>query len=190
MNVSEKLEAIKELLGLKATAMPAPEAPEPAATTEQEMSTATAKDGTIMKWNGELAVGVEMICVTPTGDQPCPDGSKEFEDGTIVTTASGKVTEITPAVAAAEEPVVDEIAKLRAEIETLKAGFSKEISELTEQAHSLKEAFTKTVEVVELMNVTPAEPQPKPINALFAKVDYTDRVKQLAERIRQIRNFK
>jgi len=51
-------------------------------------------DGTEIKYPGELAVGTSVIVVTPEGEIPAPDGEHTLEDGTIIKTEGGNITEI------------------------------------------------------------------------------------------------
>ena len=51
-------------------------------------------DGTEIKYPGELAVGTSVIVVTPEGELPAPDGEHTLEDGTIIKTEGGNITEI------------------------------------------------------------------------------------------------
>jgi len=193
MTISEKLDAIKLLLGVKAAEMPAPAVTE---TPEAEYSQATATDGMIVKWEGELETGKDVILITPEGDKPVPDGSIEFEDGTIITVSGGKITAITEATMTPTEPTLAEqmaaiIEPLKAEIETLKtalAAHETKANETTEQLHKLQEVQNKTVELVEEINRTPETTTPVVVPAAFAKVDKTDRVKQIAEALKAIRN--
>lgn len=85
---------------------------------EITMAEAVLKDGTIVRYEGELAEGVAIMVVTPEGEMSAPDGEHELEDGTIISTSEGKVTAITPA-----EPSVEVDAKKQ--IEAAKAAFAK-----------------------------------------------------------------
>ncbi len=195
MTVSEKLEAIKLLFfgnaaPVDAAAAPAEGETEPADT--KEMATATAKDGTILKWDGELGEGTELIAVTPTGDQPAPDGAIEFEDGTIVTVSGGKITAITtpPAMVEAESETKENFAEqisaivepLKNEIELLKTKLSAFEENHTEQLAKMKEAFSKTVDIVKEMNEAPIKDE-KVIAAMFTKEQKESRAEQVARAI-------
>lgn len=238
MDFKEKIETIKALLSGKFEAAPAAveqAASEGAPTYE---NSATTKTGEIDQWNGELAVGTELYCVTPTGIMPCKDGVEEFEDGTLVTVAGGKVTAITPPSQSAApeagagsdmnsqfksvEDVTKGLLKFEgaADLATITAvlkwmfneqygwmlqqkqresqmesivatvsGFKK-VEESTEQLHkentAIKEAFAKTVELVELFNANPKTDE-KPVNAAFSKVaDKEANLAKLAEAIKNI----
>ena len=50
-----------------------------------EMASAVLTDGTVIKWEGELAVGTAIVVETAEGDIPAPDATHEVEGGTLVT---------------------------------------------------------------------------------------------------------
>lgn len=192
MNLKEKFEAIRLLLGMEA-ATAAPEV-EPSPAVETEKSEATSKDGTIVRWEGELAVGVAVTVVDQTGEQPAPDGSIEFEDGTIITTADGKVTELTAATVAPDqgnsdmpmnmeavlEPLNAEIIALRADLLALK-------NSTAEANKSTNTAILKAMEIVELMNATPQVEEVRPMSALFTKNEEKERrILELSEALKLI----
>jgi hypothetical protein len=64
---------------------------------------ATLVDGTIVWYDGDLAVGT-AIFVDEAMTQPAPDAEHQLEDGTVVVTVDGLVTEIRPV----EAPAADE----------------------------------------------------------------------------------
>lgn len=185
MDTTTKIEAIKKLLGLDFATPPVPEmeTPEPSTTTEQEKSTATAKDGTIVSWDGELAMGSEITITTPSGEQSAPDGAIEFEDGTIIEVSGGKCTSVTPSAQspAPEQGMSSDLSELKAENEALKSAMAKMSEDFKAEISNLKTAFSKTVEIVEAMNTTPAVKTPAPINEFFKKQDKTDAISKLAE---------
>ena len=191
MDTTTKIEAIKKLLGLDFATPPVPEmeTPEPSTTTEQEKSTATAKDGTIVSWDGELATGSEITITTPSGEQSAPDGAIEFEDGTIIEVSGGKCTSVTPSAQApapeqgmsSDVAVSNGVAELKAENEALKSAMAKMSEDFKAEISNLKTAFSKTVEIVEAMNTTPAVKTTAPINEFFKKQDKTDAISKLAE---------
>lgn len=190
----DKINAIKALLGLKFEGAPAPVEQAAAAPTYE--NSATTKTGELDQWNGELAVGTELYCVTPTGIMPCEDGVEEFEDGTLVTVSQGKVTAITPPAenAAPAAGIGEDMAKkFNEDLEALKTEFHKALFTLnqsTEQLHkenaNLREAFSKTVELVELFNANPKTDE-KPINAAFSKVkEKQDQFDKFAQAIKEM----
>ena len=71
---------------------------------EVEMATAELTDGTIIEWEGELAVGTSVFVQTGEGLIPAPDATHEVTGGMLVTTEGGVVTEsVEPEVEAKEE---------------------------------------------------------------------------------------
>lgn len=66
-----------------------------------KLASATLADGTVVYWDGELAVGTAVF-LDEAMTQPAPDAEHEVEDGTIVVTVEGVVTEIRPVEAPAE----------------------------------------------------------------------------------------
>ena len=193
MDAKSKIEAIKTLLGLKfEAAAPAPEAAEPAAT-ENPKNEVTLKDGTIARYEGDLAVGGELYLLTPQGETIAPDGSYEIEDGTVVTVASGLISAVTPAV---ENPAPEQgLAKdFTEDIEAVKAEMNKQHSELlakfeafNKELNTVKDAFMKTVELVETFNNTPKEQAPAPVDAFFKKADPTDKLQAMSEALRSFK---
>jgi len=92
MNIKEK---IKNLIGA-----------EKFAAIESLLKTAfsevVAKDGSILKYEGDLKAGTALFVSTPDGDVAIPDGVVELEDGTMVECAAGVVVTVTPKAGDAE----------------------------------------------------------------------------------------
>jgi hypothetical protein len=109
-------------------------ADEEVATEEVTFGEATLVDGTIVKWEGELAEGTALIVVLPEGEVAAPDGIHEVSDGTIIETAGGLVVNI----------------QAMADIATEDNEFTTEmLNELVEKALAkYAEAFTVTLESV------------------------------------------
>lgn len=82
MNAKETLKEIRTMLGFSEEEI------------KVEMATATLTDGTIVEWEGELAVGTAIFVQTAEGSIPAPDATHEVEGGMLVTTVDGIVTEI------------------------------------------------------------------------------------------------
>jgi hypothetical protein len=160
MNAKETLKQVRTLLGF-----------------EEEKSvafeTAMLKDGTIVKWEGELSVGTIVMVETAEGDIPAPDATHEIEDGTLVTTLDGVVTEIvkpemeTPeveiSVEAEEFATVSHFNEVVESLESKIAQLTASIESLVNERVSHKEAMSKVVELVEKMIDLPSdEPTKKP----------------------------
>jgi hypothetical protein len=160
MNAKETLKQVRTLLGF-----------------EEEKSiafeTAMLKDGTIVKWEGELSVGTIVMVETAEGDIPAPDATHEIEDGTLVTTLDGVVTEIvkpemeTPeveiSVEAEEFATVTRFNEVVEGLESKIAQLTASIESLVSERTSHKEAMSKVVELVEKVIDLPSdEPTKKP----------------------------
>jgi len=136
-----------------------------------EMASAVLTDGTVIKWEGELAVGTAILVETAEGDIPAPDGTHEVEGGTLVTTVGGVVSEIvepSPEVeveieASQEFATIEKfnevVSNLENRIAELTAQFESVVAKLEKQS----EAFSKTVDLVEkVANLPSAEPTKAP----------------------------
>ena len=103
MNSKEVLTEIRSLLGFSIE--------EPAKEQKAEFETATLTDGTIIEWDGELAVGTAIFVQTAEGSIPAPDATHEVEGGKLITTVDGKVTEIVEPEVSTETQMDVETAK-------------------------------------------------------------------------------
>ena len=130
-------------------------------------------DGTIVRYDGELEAGIPFSIVDEvSGVIPAPDKTYEMEDGTMVTTEGGIVTNVEAA-----EVVVDEMAsgdviaklqeimdmlkgaeEMKVEVETLKAEMA-----IIKAAHAADQAFVK--EVADLVNTIGSASVEAPIQA-------------------------
>ena len=155
MNSKEVLKEIRTILGFSEEKK------------EVEMATATLVDGTIVEYDGELAVGTEIFVQTGEGLIPAPDSVHEVEGGLLVTTEGGIVTEIVEPVAevALEEVIVEvpEEGSAMITVEVLEAiaeaisPVLEEIAMLKEEMKRMKKGFSKTVDLVEKVANLPSE---------------------------------
>lgn len=137
-----------------------------------KMASATLTDGTVIKWEGELAVGTAILVETAEGDIPAPDGTHEVEGGTLVTTVGGVVSEIVEPSPEVEVEIEasQEFVTIEKFNEVISNHLDKRIAELTAQFESVvaklekqSEAFSKTVDLVEkVANLPSAEPTKAP----------------------------
>jgi len=101
MNIKEK---IKELLGAEKFAAIEN-------LIKSSFSEVVAKDGSVIKYEGDLKSGTAVFVSTPDGDVAVPDGVVELEDGTMLEVAAGVIVTVTPsadqAAAANEVPTND-----------------------------------------------------------------------------------
>ena len=156
MNSKEVLKEIRTILGFTEDKK------------EIEMATATLIDGTIVEYDGELAVGTEIFVQTGEGLIPAPDAVHEVEGGLLVTTVDGVVTEVV-------EPIVEEVALEEVAVEVPEevsaivtaevleaiaeaiAPVLEEVAMLKEEMKKMKKGFTKTVDLVEKVANLPSE---------------------------------
>ena len=114
-------------------------------TVEDNFAEATLVDGTIVKWEGELADGTALVVVMPEGEVAAPDGIHELSDGTLIETAGGLVVNIE---AAADQEKKEE------EEEMYDNEFTSEmLNEMIEKAMAkYAEAFTASLDLVKSEN--------------------------------------
>ena len=106
---------------------------------EENYAEATLVDGTIVKWEGELAEGTAIVVVMPEGEVAAPDGIHELADGTTIETAGGLVVNIE----AMEEKEEEEDTAFTNEM----------LNELLEKAMAkYAEAFTASLDLVKSEN--------------------------------------
>jgi len=119
-------------------------------TTEDNFAESTLVDGTIVKWEGELADGTALVVVMPEGEVAAPDGIHELTDGTIVETAGGLVVNIE----ADSDQGKDK--KKKKDDEMYDNEFtSEELNALIEKAMAqYAEAFTASLELIKSENDT------------------------------------
>jgi hypothetical protein len=169
-----------------------------------EMATATLVDGTIIEWEGELAVGTAVFVQTGEGLIPAPDATHEVEGGMLVTTEGGVVTEIVEV----ESEVVEEEAKeeemaeeVKEEFATLEAfnSFVSRFEEAVERLavieekmnhneasfNSMKEAFGKTVDLVEKVADLPSEEPTKAPAKLSKKEERFNNIINIAKQLKK-----
>ena len=155
MNSKEVLKEIRTILGFSEEKK------------EVEMATATLVDGTIVEYDGELAVGTEIFVQTGEGLIPAPDAVHEVEGGLLVTTEGGVVTEIVEPV---EEVALEEVAvEVPEEVSAIVTGevleaiaealapVLEEVAMLKEEMKRMKKGFSKTVDLVEKVANLPSE---------------------------------
>ena len=161
---------------------------------EVKMESAVLTDGTVIKWDGSLAVGTAIMVETAEGDIAAPDATHEVEGGMLVTTVGGIVTEIVePAEAEVEieieakefatvEKFDEVVASLEGKISTLTEALNKVVSRLENQS----EAFSKTIDLVERVANLPSE---APMNVDQTKLSKKDQqfenIKKFAQQLKK-----
>ena len=104
MNLSERITELTRVLR-SFSAAPAPAEAAPLAFSDYKL-----EDGTIVRVDGELAVGTLVYVVTEEGLLPAPDGAHSIPEVGVVTTEGGKIVEIgEPAPAEPEAVAAQEV---------------------------------------------------------------------------------
>lgn len=112
---------------------------------KENFAEATLVDGTIVKWEGELADGTALVVVMPEGEVAAPDGIHELSDGTLIETAGGLVVNIE---AAGEQKEHEDEEKMYDNEFT-----SEDLNALIEKAMAkYAEAFTASLELMKSEN--------------------------------------
>jgi molybdopterin converting factor small subunit len=150
MNAKETLKEIRTMLGFS---------DEPVAV---ELATATLTDGTVINYEGELAIGTAVFVQTAEGDIPAPDATHELEGGMLVTTVDGIVTEIVEPeveieVEAEEFATVSAFNEVVAKMETAIAELTAKVATLTASNNNHKEAMSKAIDLIEKVADLPSE---------------------------------
>lgn len=104
--------------------------------TPATFETATLTDGTIIKWDGELAEGSAVFVETDEGDVPAPDGEHMLDNGVLVVTEGGLVTSIT------EAPSEDEQAEAPSEVDEFENQFSTLVDLMFKKIENLEKSFS------------------------------------------------
>lgn len=150
---------------------------------EQEFGQAKLTDGTVVMWEGDLAVGTALYVLDEAGtQQAAPDGEHTLEDGTVVSVAGGLVADVKPKDQEQEKEIEIEMA---GELETMVQKMAEELASMktkmaeleamwkpqgmsSEEVESKLNEFTTNVEakfnqVVELVGKIAEEPAAAPI---------------------------
>ena len=157
---------------------------------EQEFTEVTLEDGTVIVYEGELAVGVAVMSKTEDEEVSLADGTYTITDGATFTVAGGLVTEIEevedPEGGEENEFNADTFKKeisemLDEKISALKTELSEEFSKV--DTKDIEEKFSKlqkdlsemseaTIEaVVELSEAKPSKKTPKEVKASKPSVE-------------------
>lgn len=159
-----------------------------------EMATATLVDGTIVEWEGELAVGTPLFVQTGEGLIPAPDATHEVEGGMLVTTEGGIVTEIVETEAEVEVTIeANEFASLESfnslldkfnEVVSRLEAIEKKSAEQEAKFNSIKEVFSKTVDLVEKVAELPSEEPVKAPAKLSKKEEQFANIIRIAQTLK------
>ena len=160
-----------------------------------EMATATLVDGTIVEWEGELAVGTPLFVQTGEGLIPAPDATHEVEGGMLVTTEGGIVTEIVETEAEVEVTIeANEFASLESfnslldkfnEVVSRLEAIEKKSAEQEAKFNSMKEVFSKTVDLVEKVAELPSDEPVKAPAKLSKKEEQFANIIRIAQTLKK-----
>ena len=154
-------------------------------------------DGTVCMIDKLEVGGTVMI-----GDQPAPDGDLALADGTVVSVAGGKITNITQPAAAtvAPAPNFDEqftaingqLSQFTATVTELNQKFlanDQKFADLDGKVNKCNEAISQLIQLMEKSIQLPAaDPVQKPANGF--KEQKEDRLKSLSMLLQTIKNNK
>jgi predicted transcriptional regulator len=183
MNSKEVLKEIRTLLGFSKGV---------------EMESATLVDGTVIEWEGELAVGTAIFVQTGEGLIPPFDATHEVEGGLLVSTEGGVVTEIVePTEVIEEEVALEEVAVevpeevsavvtaevLEAIAEAI-APVLEEVAMLKEEMKKMKSGFSMTVDLVEKVANLPSDEPIKAPAKLSKKEEQFANIMKLAKHLK------
>lgn len=159
-----------------------------------EMAEATLVDGTLVSWEGELAVGTPLFVQTGEGLIPAPDATHEVEGGMLVTTEGGIVTEIVETEAEVEVTIeANEFASLESfnslldkfnEVVSRLEAIEKKSAEQEAKFNSMKEVFSKTVDLVEKVAELPSEEPVKAPAKLSKKEEQFANIIRIAQTLK------
>lgn len=159
-----------------------------------EMAEATLVDGTLISWEGELAVGTPLFVQTGEGLIPAPDATHEVEGGMLVTTEGGIVTEIVETEAEVEVTIeANEFASLESfnslldkfnEVVSRLEAIEKKSAEQETKFNSMKEVFSKTVDLVEKVAELPSEEPVKAPAKLSKKEEQFANIIKIAQTLK------
>jgi len=119
---------------------------------EQTFKEMECKDGTILTYDGELAVGTAMFVTVEDKKVAAPAGKMECKDGMVLTIdGDGLVSEITPAEEEADmaaevkvEDVVAAMAKINKDLKESFAALTKENKAITERLTAFEKSLIPT----------------------------------------------
>jgi len=177
---------------------------EAAEETTAKFENANLADGTVVQWEGELALGTPLFVVLEDGEAiPAPDGEHTLEDGRVIVTAEGIVEAIVEAAVeeqATEETteemevtpeeqtaIVTEVMQIieprLAAIEAAIAGMGEfaKVEQVKKVSNEMAAIVEETAARVAKLEVAPAaEPQKKK----FARTETNPRLKAMMEQIK------
>lgn len=146
----------------------------------QKFIETTLKDGTKIKVseNGVVVDSAVMVIDAEGNETPAPDGEHTLEDGTIIITSGGKITEVKeamanePAPATEPAPAVDVEAMVNEKIDALKVEMQNALAEIVAKLTEMEAGKAKAETEVEEMKAQFAQFSEIPaVKSMFTKTD-------------------
>ena len=171
--------------------------------TEQKFASATAADGTVLYYDGDLAAGTPVFS-DEAMTTPAPDGDYTMTDGSTITVASGSVSDVKPATEAptaqaetppatapaAPAPDGTRIDQFAAAIDDLTQRVMKIEDQLSQNSPTeadMKDVKEQLAKALTKLQALTAKELPKPVTVTETSkkpVTLEERAKQLRELVR------
>lgn len=126
----------------------------------------------------DFSVGAELYVIDADGNpQPAPDGEHTLDNGTILVTANGVITEVKEAEAeeAAEEELSAEIASVIEAMDNKLTEIKKELADAKTEMASIKQDLTAKTKELSDANVKIATLSKKPASASVKEEKVTEK---------------
>jgi hypothetical protein len=124
----------------------------------------------------DFSVGAELYVIDADGNpQPAPDGEHTLENGTILVTANGVITEVKEAEEAAEEELSAEIASVIEAMDNKLTEIKKELADAKTEMASIKQDLTAKTKELSDANVKIATLSKKPASASVKEEKVTEK---------------
>jgi hypothetical protein len=124
----------------------------------------------------DFSVGAELYVIDADGNpQPAPDGEHTLDNGTILVTANGVITEVKEAEEAAEEELSAEIASVIEAMDNKLTEIKKELADAKTEMASIKQDLTAKTKELSDANVKIATLSKKPASASVKEEKVTEK---------------
>jgi hypothetical protein len=124
----------------------------------------------------DFSVGAELYVIDADGNpQPAPDGEHTLDNGTILVTANGVITEVKEAEEAAEEELSAEIASIIEAMDNKLTEIKKELADAKTEMASIKQDLTAKTKELSDANVKIATLSKKPASASVKEEKVTEK---------------
>jgi hypothetical protein len=166
---------------------------------EVKMDEAKLSDGvTIVKWEGDLAMGSPLYVISEEGVTPAPDGTHELEDGRVIVSQDGLITEVKTKEEEAEDEgeteieienfaKVEDVKSIEVRLEAIEADSTAKtlvakFEALKAENDTLKTSLKLMFEVVEKISGEPEEVEViEPENKDKKKLDLFNSIEEVSK---------